>query len=322
MNEKICINKVIPAEMSGKRFDQALSRMLPEYSRSNIQTWIRDGCVKIDTKLIDACDSHVRGGERVYICAEMKSQVLVEAENIPLQVIFEDEHLIIINKPAGLVVHPGAGNKEHTLMHALLHYDPKLRQVPRAGIVHRLDKETTGLLMIARTPQSHKYLVQKLQQHEIQRQYVALVNGVMISGGMVDQAIGRHPKYRTKMAVLSNGRPAKTHYRILKKYRHHTQIRVYLETGRTHQIRVHMDWLRYPILGDPMYGNRTKAKKGMSKDIIQAIETFPRQALHAQRLSLIHPYSQATLEWKSSMPEDMSQLTRTLEIDAKQNNLR
>lgn len=321
MDERIHIDTVIPADMSGKRFDQALSSMLPEYSRVKIQTWIRDGCVKIDTKSIYACDSHIQGGERVEICAEIKPQVAVEAENIPLQIIFEDEQFIIINKPAGLVVHPGAGNKQHTLMHALLYYDPKLRQVPRAGIVHRLDKETTGLLMVARTPQSHQYLVQKLQQREIKRQYVALVSGVMISGGMVNQAIGRHPKHRTKMAVLSNGRPAKTHYRIVKKYRHHTQIRVHLETGRTHQIRVHMHWLRYPILGDPMYGPKVRAKKGMSAQLVQAIATLPRQALHAQAISLVDPHSQAMLEWEAPIPEDMLQLTQALEIDTKQDNV-
>ena len=311
------VNTFIPADMAGKRFDQALSCMLPEYSRAKIQTWIREGCVKIDTKLVHACDRRVQGGERIEIHAQMQPQVAVEAENIPLQIVFEDQQLIIINKPAGLVVHPGAGNQRHTLMHALLHYEPKLRQVPRAGIVHRLDKETTGLLIIARTLQSHKYLVEKLHQREIQRQYVALVQGVMVAGGMVDQAIGRHPKQRTKMAVLSNGRPAKTHYRIIKKYRYHTQIRVNLETGRTHQIRVHMHWLRYPILGDPMYGYKTKQKQGMSAQLIQAITTFPRQALHAQAIRLIHPDTKAALEWKLPMPEDMLQLIQSLEMDAK-----
>ncbi|MCK5497896.1 MAG: RluA family pseudouridine synthase, partial [Gammaproteobacteria bacterium] len=209
--------------MSGKRLDQALAELLPEHSRARLQGWIRDDYVQIDKKSMRPRDK-VHGGEQVEIRAEIESQISASPEDIPLEIVFEDEHLIIINKPAGLIVHPGAGNPQHTLMNALLHHDQQLEKVPRAGIVHRLDKDTTGLLVIARKPQSHTFLVEQLQARKIHREYVTIVTGIMTAGGTIEQPIGRHPKHRTKMAVVKNGRSAITHYRIIKKYRHHTQL--------------------------------------------------------------------------------------------------
>ena len=317
MNECIKINIIIPDEMSGKRLDQALAELLPEHSRARLQGWIHDDYVQIDKKSMRPRDK-VHGGEQVVIRAEIESQISASPEDIPLEIVFEDEHLIIINKPAGLIVHPGAGNPQHTLMNALLHHDQQLEQVPRAGIIHRLDKDTTGLLVIARTPQSHTFLVEHLQARKIHRQYVTIVTGIMTAGGTVDQAIGRHPKHRTKMAVVKNGRSAITHYRIIKKYRHHTQLQVNLETGRTHQIRVHMTWLHYPIVGDSVYGAKKQLVKGMDPDLARVITAFPRQALHACVIKLAHPQSNELMQWQAPIPEDMAELINALEIDAKQ----
>ena len=227
MNEIIKINIIIPDELSGKRLDQALAELLPEHSRARLQGWIRDDYVQIDNKTMRPRDK-VHGGEQVVIRAEIESQISAAPEDIPLDIIFEDEHLIVINKPAGLIVHPGAGNPEHTLMNALLHHDKQLEQVARAGIVHRLDRDTTGLLVVARTPQSHTFLANQLQARKIHRKYVTIVSGIMTAGGTIEQPIGRHPKNRTKMAVIKNGRPSTTHYRIIKKYKHHTQLQVNL----------------------------------------------------------------------------------------------
>ncbi len=317
MNEHIRINTIIPNEMSGKRLDQALASLLPEHSRARLQSWIRNGYVLIDKKLMRPRDK-IQGGEQVEIQAEIEAQISASPENIPLEIIFEDEHLTIVNKPAGLIVHPGAGNPRHTLMNALLHHDQKLKQVPRAGIVHRLDKDTSGLLVIARTPQSHTSLVKQLQTRGMRREYVTIVSGIIIAGGTIDQPIGRHPKNRTRMAVVKNGREATTHYRIIKKYRHHTQLQVNLETGRTHQIRVHMTWLHYPIIGDPVYGNKKQLVKGMGTSLADIITSFPRQALHAHVIQLRHPQSDRLMNWEAPIPEDMIELIDVLELDAKQ----
>ena len=316
MSEWLQIDTVIPDEMSGKRLDQALAVLLPEHSRARLQGWIRNGFVQIDKKPMRPRDK-VRGGERIEIRAEIEAQNSASPEDIPLEIVYEDEHLIIINKPADLVVHPGAGNPQHTLMNALLHHDQQLGQVPRAGIVHRLDKDTTGLLVIARTPQSHTYLVDQLQTRSIHREYETIVNGIMTAGGTIEQAIGRHPRHRTRMAVVKSGRPATTHYRIIKKYRHHTRLQVNLETGRTHQIRVHMAWLHYPVVGDPVYGTMKQLIKGMAPDLANIITAFPRQALHARAIKLAHPQSNELMEWKVPIPEDMKALINALETDAK-----
>lgn len=309
------INTVIPDEMSGMRLDQALANILPEYSRSILQNWIRDDRIKINNRSMRPRD-HVHGGEQVEIWAETVPQTLDSPENIPLDIIFEDEHIIIINKPAGLVVHPGAGNPQHTLVNALLHHDQKFTQIPRAGIVHRLDKQTTGLMIIARTLQSHTYLVNQLRARNIQRQYIALVNGILITGGSIEQPIGRHPRHRTKMTVVHNGRPAKTHYRINRKYKHHTQLQISLETGRTHQVRVHMEWLGHAIISDPVYRSQRVLSKGMSPGLANIIKAFPRQALHACVLKFSHPQSHEILEWQQPVPADMSELINALETDA------
>jgi len=315
MNELIQIDTVIPEEMSGKRLDQALAKLLPEHSRARLQGWIRDGYVLIDKKKMRPRDK-IQGGEQVEIQAEIEVQVSASPENIPLEIIFEDEYLIIINKPAGLIVHPGAGNPQHTLMNALLHHDQKLDQVPRAGIVHRLDKDTSGLLVIARTPQSHTSLVKQLQTRDMHREYVTIVSGVMTAGGTIDQPIGRHPKHRTRMAIVKNGRTAITHYRIIRKYRHHTQLQVNLETGRTHQIRVHMTWYHHPIIGDPVYGAKKQLVKGMDSNLANIVTAFPRQALHARAIQLLHPHSDELMTWEAPIPEDITELIDSLELDA------
>ena len=315
MNELIQIDTVIPEEMSGKRLDQALAKLLPEHSRARLQGWIRDGYVLIDKKLMRPRDK-IQGGEQVEIRAEIEVQISASPENIPLQIVFEDEYLIIINKPAGLIVHPGAGNPQHTLMNALLHHDQKLEQVPRAGIVHRLDKDTSGLLVIARTPQSHTSLVKQLQTRDMYREYVTIVSGVMTAGGTIDQPIGRHPKHRTRMAIVKNGRTAITHYRIIRKYRHHTQLQVNLETGRTHQIRVHMTWHHHPIIGDPVYGTKKQLVKGMNSNLANIVTAFPRQALHARAIQLLHPHSDELMTWEAPIPEDITALIDSLELDA------
>jgi len=316
MNECIKINIIIPDAMSGKRLDQALAELLPEHSRARLQGWIRDDYVQIDKKSMRPRDK-VHGGEQVEIRAEIESQISAAPEDIPLEIVFEDEHLIIINKPAGLIVHPGAGNPQHTLMNALLHHDQQLEQVARAGIVHRLDKDTTGLLVVARTPQSHTYLANQLQTRKIHREYVTIVSGIMTAGGTINQPIGRHRTHRTKMAVVKNGRPSTTHYRIIKKYKHHTQLQVNLETGRTHQIRVHLTWLHYPIIGDPVYGGKKQLVKGMDPNLANYITDFPRQALHARAIQLHHPLSKEMMTWQAPIPEDMAELINTLETDAK-----
>lgn len=315
MDDCIQIDTMIPVVMSGKRLDHVLVSILPDYSRARLQSWIHDGYVKVDNKLVSP-STRIKGGEQLAICAIINAQIAVSAEDIPLEILFEDEYLLVINKPAGLVVHPGAGNREHTLMNALLYYDNQLEKIPRAGIVHRLDKNTTGILVIARTLMSHTYLVKQLQAHNIQRRYIALVTGVMVAGGKVVQAIGRDTKHRTKMAVRDNGRSATTHYRIIKKYRHHTQLQVDLETGRTHQIRVHMAWLRYPIIGDLMYGANRQLVTGMSAHLAKIINAFPRQALHARTLSLVHPHSKERVKWHAPMPLEINQLIHELEHDA------
>jgi len=315
MNEFIKIYTVIPEEMSGKRLDQALAKLLPEHSRARLQGWIRDGYVLIDKKLMRPRDK-IQGGEQVEIRAEIEVQISASPENIPLQIVFEDEYLIIINKPAGLIVHPGSGNPQHTLMNALLHHDQKFEQVPRAGIVHRLDKGTSGLLVIARTPQSHTSLVKQLQTRDMYREYVTIVSGVMTAGGTIDQPIGRHPKHRTRMAIVKNGRTAITHYRIIRKYRHHTQLQVNLETGRTHQIRVHMTWHHHPIIGDPVYGTKKQLVKGMNSNLANIVTAFPRQALHARAIQLLHPHSDELMTWEAPIPEDITALIDSLELDA------
>jgi len=305
----------IEPEQSGQRLDQALAQLFPDYSRSRLQQWVKEGLVKVDGQPRRPRDK-VRGGEQVELEARLEEQVECNPQPIPLDLIFEDEHLLVINKPAGLVVHPAVGNRDGTLQNALLNHDPDLIQLPRAGIVHRLDKETSGLLVVARTPMAHKTLVEQLQAREVKREYRAIAKGVLVAGGTVDAPIGRHPVHRVKQAVVPGGKPAVTHYRVLERFAHHSYLQVNLETGRTHQIRVHMAHVRHALVGDPVYGGRLQMPAGASDELQNALRKFRRQALHARRLGLVHPASGEWVEWEVPVPADMAELLEVLHKDA------
>ena len=301
-------------ELAGLRLDQALARALPQYSRARLQGWIDAGAVQVDGRLLRGRDK-VLGGEHVRIQAQIDAERHVAAEELPLDIVFKDRALLVLNKPAGMVVHPGAGVADHTLQNALLGFDPKLALVPRAGLVHRLDKDTSGLLVVARTPEVHKALVMALAEREIERHYTALCTGVMTGGGTVDEPIGRHRTQRTRMAVRSDGRPAVTHYRVLQRFRSHTMVRAELETGRTHQIRVHLAHIGYPLVGDPVYGGRRRVPAGATTELLEALSGFKRQALHAARLKLEHPVSGREMDWEAPLPTDMTRLVEAMEAD-------
>jgi 23S rRNA pseudouridine1911/1915/1917 synthase len=301
-------------EAAGLRFDQALAQALPQYSRARLKTWIESGAVQVDGRPLRGKD-RVLGGEQVRIHVQLPAQSRVQAEAMPLDVVFRDRAVLVIDKPAGLVVHPGAGNLRHTLQNALLALDPKLALVPRAGLVHRLDKDTSGLLLVARTPEAHTTLTAAMATRQITREYLAVCTGVLTGGGTIDEPIGRHRTLRTRMAVRSDGRPAVSHYRIERRFRAHTLVRVTLETGRTHQIRVHLAHIGFPVVGDPVYGGRRRIPKGSSPALAAELQAFPRQALHAARLTLLHPLTHREHEWRSPLPEDMQQLLAALEAD-------
>ncbi len=303
-------------DLAGLRFDQALARALPQYSRARLQGWIEAGDVEVDGRKLRGKD-RVLGGERVRIHAWLEADPQVKAEALPLEVLFKDRALFVINKPAGLVVHPGAGNARHTLQNALLALDPKLAVVPRAGIVHRLDKDTSGLLVVARTPESHRALVAALAQREVSRHYIAVCTGVMTAGGTVAEPIGRHRSLRTRMDVRADGRPAVTHYRVLQRFRGHTLVRAELETGRTHQIRVHLAHIGFPVVGDPLYGGRRRLPAGSTPALVAELNAFKRQALHAAHLALVHPTTGRSVEWEAPLPADMTRLLAALEADGR-----
>lgn len=305
----------IPLEAAGRRLDQVLAELLSEYSRSRIKEWIDAGQVRVDGAQRKPKDK-VIGGERVEVEADLPVEDRVEAEDIALDIAHEDKHVLVINKPPGLVVHPGAGNAAGTLQNALLHFDPKLAQVPRAGIVHRLDKDTSGLMVVARTVESHTALVRALEAREVEREYEAVCVGVMTGGGTVDAPIGRHPVDRIRMAIREDGREAVTHYRVIARFRGHTHTRLKLETGRTHQIRVHMAHIQYPLVGDRVYGGRLLLPKGASEELIEALRAFKRQALHAARLAFEHPKSGKPVECSAPLPKDMQRLIEVLRKDA------
>jgi 23S rRNA pseudouridine1911/1915/1917 synthase len=309
----------IPASSAGLRLDQALARLFSDYSRSRLTQWLKQGQVTVNGKVPRARDK-VRGGEQVVVHAETEPRDDWQAEAIPLDIVHQDEQILVINKPAGLVVHPAAGNPAGTLLNALLHHDASLAAMPRAGIVHRLDKDTSGLLVVARTLMAQKSLVEQLQARSLLREYQAVVAGVMTAGGRVEAAIGRHPVQRKRMAVTPGGKPAVTHYRVVERYRAHTWIRCRLETGRTHQIRVHMAHIRHPLLGDPVYGGRLRLPPACSEALTATLRSFRRQALHAGRLGLVHPASGETLAWEAPLPADMQQLLAGLRADARQEN--
>ena len=312
--EKLAV--VLPVDATGLRLDQALARLLPQHSRASLQHWIREARVQVEGRVPRASDK-VRGGERVEIRIPQVPAGDWVAQAIPLDIVYEDHDLLVINKPAGLVVHPGAGNPEGTMLNALLHHAPELNKLARAGIVHRLDKDTSGLLVVAKSETARLDLIAQLKERSLTREYLALVQGQLVAGGTVDAPIGRHTQTRTRMAVNKGGRPAVSHYRIEKKFRAHTLLRVKLESGRTHQIRVHMAHLKHPLVGDPVYGGRLHLPKGASPALIAALQGFKRQALHAARLGLVHPVSGKSVEWEAPMPEDMRALLKVLEKDAK-----
>ena len=314
MTSPIPLTAEIPAELDGKRLDQALAVLFHDFSRSRLQQWIRDGQVQVDARVLRPKDK-VYTGQQVTLQASLSPEGDWEAQDIPLPIVYEDEHLLVINKPAGLVVHPAAGNYSGTMLNALLHHVPQLENLPRAGIVHRLDKETSGLLVVAKDLSTHKELVTQLQAREFEREYQAIVVGVMTSGGTVEAPLGRHPVQRKRMAVVERGKPATTHYRVIERFRAHSLIRVTLETGRTHQIRVHMAYVHFPIVGDPIYGGRLKLPRGGSSALVNALQHFRRQALHAARLGLMHPQTGEYMEWEAPLPEDMQVLLTILRAD-------
>jgi 23S rRNA pseudouridine1911/1915/1917 synthase len=301
----------LPAGLAGLRLDQALAKVLPQYSRARLQEWIRGGAVSVDGRLARTRDV-VKGDEAVHISARLAAVHTVASEVMALEVVWSDRHLLVINKPAGLVVHPGAGNARHTLQNGLLGFDPELARVPRAGLVHRLDKDTSGLLVVARTPEAHTALIGQLAARQIHRSYVALCTGVMTGGGTVDQPIGRHRSLRTRMSVRADGRAAVTHFRIMRRFAAHTLASVELETGRTHQIRVHFAHLGFPLVGDPVYGGRRRLPAGASAHLVSELGLFKRQALHAQRLALTHPFTQQELAWEAPIPADLASLLAAL----------
>lgn len=297
-NPNIDLKATIQPELAGCRLDQALAQLFPDYSRERLKHWLLSGKCQVDGLLLRPKDK-VHGGEQVIISAEPEQEVVWKGEDIPLDIVYEDEDLLIINKPANMVVHPAAGNRSGTLVNALLNHAPELIHVPRAGIVHRLDKDTTGLLVVARTLSAHTSLVEQLQARTVSRIYETVVHGIFLAGSTIDLPIGRHPKDRKRMAVVSDGKPAITHYRLLKRFPKHTHIQVQLETGRTHQIRVHMSHAKHPIVGDRTYAGRIQ-------------HNFPRQALHARRLTIIHPRTGIELSCEAPLPEDILQLLRDL----------
>jgi 23S rRNA pseudouridine1911/1915/1917 synthase len=306
----------IPAELAGQRLDQALAQCFPGFSRARLQRWVRDGQVQVDGVIADKPRLAVAQGQVLTLQAETEAEVSWQAQDLPLEVVHADASILVVNKPAGVVVHPAAGNPDGTLVNALLHYDPSLAEVPRAGIVHRLDKDTSGLLVVARTLQAQASLVRQLQARSVSREYLALVQGVLVAGGTVDAPLGRHSVDRKRMAVVGNGREAITHYRVNTRYRTHTLLNVKLETGRTHQIRVHMAHAGHPLVGDPVYGGRARLPKKATPELVHALQGFRRQALHARRLELEHPESGEWLSWEVPMPEDFLDLLALLEADA------
>ena len=312
--DKIQRDAQVAPEQAGQRLDQVAAALFSDYSRSRLQAWIRSGELRVDGRSARPRD-RLQGGEDLRLEAWTEAVIEDRPEPMDLDIVHEDDALLVINKPAGVVVHPAAGHADGTLMNGLLHHHPALEALPRAGIVHRLDRDTTGLMVVAKTLQAHKALVEQLQARSLFREYDALVVGVMTAGGRVEQPVGRHPVDRKRMAVVDGGKPAVTHYRVEQRFRGHTRVRARLETGRTHQIRVHMAWLRYPLVGDPVYGGRLKLPRGADESVREALRAFPRQALHAHRLGLEHPEDGQYREWQAPCPEDLRRLLAVLDAD-------
>jgi len=301
------LTREIDSTMAGLRLDHCLQQLFPEYSRARLQKWVKEGKITIDGRLLRSKDK-VLGGETVILIPEVEAQERWQPEVIDLDIVYEDDAIIVLNKPAGLVVHPGAGNQQGTLLNALLHHAPELNEIPRAGIVHRLDKSTTGLMVVARTLTAQKILVEQLQARTVTREYYALVVGTIIAGGTLEWPIGRHRVDRKRMAVVDDGKPAMTHYRVLERYAHHTYLRVNLSTGRTHQIRVHLSHINHPLIGDPVYGGRLRIPKHASDELANGLRGFRRQALHAGRLKFEHPLTQDNVEFSRPVATDMENI--------------
>lgn len=314
MIESLSRRAVVPEELAGQRLDRIAAELWPDCSRSRLKQWIEAGDLTVDGTPARP-KARLKGGESLALEAVVEPAVRSGPEDIPLAIVYEDEHLIVIDKPAGLVVHPGAGNREGTLVNALLHHDETLERLPRAGLVHRLDKDTSGLLLVARTPAAHLALTRMLERREIRRTYRAVCQTVFTGGGVVDAPIERNPRDRTRMAVREGGRPARTYYRLIERFRAHSLIELELDTGRTHQIRVHMAHIRSPVVGDPVYGGRPRLPRDPGDALIAALRAFRRQALHAVGLTFTHPGDDRELKFTSELPEDMTQLIAVLRED-------
>ncbi len=318
MAQQVQLTATVAESQLGQRLDQALAELFPDYSRSRIKDWILDDRVQVNGKKVTKPKEKVLGGEAIAIDAQIEEDARWLPQDIALNIVYEDNDILVINKPRDLVVHPGAGNPDGTVLNALLHYYPEIMDVPRCGIVHRLDKDTTGLMVVAKTVPAQTHLVEALQAREITREYEAIAMGTMTAGGTVDQPIARHSTKRTHMAVHPMGKPATTHYRIMEHFRAHTRMRLRLETGRTHQIRVHMAHINHPLLGDQLYGGRPRLPKGASEEFIATLRGFDRQALHATMLRLYHPVTGIEMEWHAPLPQDMVDLINALKADTEE----
>ncbi len=312
MPETIQRRASVPDDCHNMRFDQVAAQLFPEFSRSRLQSWIRAGQLRADGEVMRPKDK-LMGGAELTLEAELEADTRWQPQDIALDIVYEDEAILVLNKPAGLVVHPAAGHRDGTLLNALLAHCEGLAALPRGGIVHRLDRDTTGLMVVAKTLQAHSDLVEQLQARDVHREYEAVVCGSMTGGGVVEAAIGRHPQQRKKMAVVTHGgKEAVTHYRLIRRFGDHSHVRCLLETGRTHQIRVHMAHIHHPLIGDPVYGGRPRLPKAASQALIDALRQFPRQALHAKRLELDHPLSGEQVAWEVPLPADMCALLAAL----------
>ncbi|MBG0756873.1 23S rRNA pseudouridine(1911/1915/1917) synthase RluD [Vibrio cidicii] len=321
MAQQIELTNTVKDSQLGQRLDQAIAELFADFSRSRLKEWLLDGKVKVNGEVITKPRTKVMGGEVITVLAELEDEERWEAQDIPLDIVYEDDDILVINKPRDFVVHPGAGTPDGTVLNALLFHCPEIAEVPRAGIVHRLDKDTTGLMVVAKTVPAQTRLVRALQKRDITREYEAIAIGRMTAGGKVDQPIGRHSTKRTLMAVSPMGKPAVTHYRVAEHFREHTRLRLRLETGRTHQIRVHMAYIQHPLLGDIAYGGRARIPSGASDDVVEMIRGFDRQALHAVMLRFNHPITGEELEFHAPVPDDMVELTETLRRDTQEHGL-
>ncbi|WP_394243963.1 23S rRNA pseudouridine(1911/1915/1917) synthase RluD [Vibrio astriarenae] len=321
MAQQIELTQTVQDSQLGQRLDQAIAEMFTDFSRSRLKEWLLAGKVSMDGQVVTKPRTKVMGGEVIVLQAELEDEERWEAQDIPLNIVYEDDDIMVINKPRDFVVHPGAGTPDGTVLNALLHHYPDIAEVPRAGIVHRLDKDTTGLMVVAKTVRSQTRLVRALQKRKITREYEAIAIGRMTAGGRVEEPIGRHSTKRTLMAVTPTGKPAVTHYRVAEHFREHTRIRLRLETGRTHQIRVHMAYLQHPLLGDIAYGGRARIPREASAEVTEMIRQFDRQALHAAMLRFEHPVTGEEVEFHAPIPDDMVIMTEALRADTELHGL-